>query len=137
MTMAELVIDTNTLQLRLSSLEKLGAFRGGIKVPLSSVMDAEVVEKPFAAIHGLRAPGTGFPGVIALGTWRYSGGKDLVAVYRGQPGVMVELAGQRFNRLIVSTPAAQEVVRQIRTQRSLWQRLNQRPNLFGRVRPRS
>ena len=43
-------------------------------------------------LRGLRAPGTGIPGVIALGTWRSKGAKDFAAVYRGGPAVVVELA---------------------------------------------
>jgi hypothetical protein len=51
----------------------------------------------------MRMPGTGWPGAIALGTWRYGGGKDFAALYRGGPALIVELAGAEFRRLLVSS----------------------------------
>ena len=41
----------------------------------------------------MRAPGTGWPGVIAVGTRRGSFGKDFAAVHGKGPAVVVELAG--------------------------------------------
>jgi hypothetical protein len=87
----------------LNDIEKMGALRANVRVPWSTVRSVRVAEQPFREIRGLRAPGTGFPRVIALGTWRYSGGKDFVAVYRGEPAVVVELDGADFRRLVVSS----------------------------------
>ena len=42
---------------------------------------ARAVEDPWAELRGIRSPGTGWPKRIALGTWRFSGGKDFVALY--------------------------------------------------------
>ena len=50
----------------------------------------------------MRAPGTGWPGTIALGTWRHDGVKDFCAVYRKGPGVVVELDNATYARLVVS-----------------------------------
>jgi hypothetical protein len=87
----------------LNDVEKMGALRANVRVPASAVRSVRLSDQPFREIRGLRAPGTGFPRVIALGTWRYSGGKDFVAVYRGEPAVVVELEGAAFRRLIVSS----------------------------------
>jgi hypothetical protein len=57
---------------------------------------------PFRDLRGIRAPGTGLPGVIALGTWRYRGGKDFAALYRGGPALVIELDGAEYRRLLVS-----------------------------------
>jgi hypothetical protein len=87
----------------LNDLEKMGALRGIVRVPAAAVRSVRLSERPFRELRGIRAPGTGFPGVVALGTWRYRDGKDFVAVYRGEPAVVVELAGAPFARLIVSS----------------------------------
>jgi hypothetical protein len=87
----------------LNDIEKMGALRANVRVPWSAVRSVRVAEQPFREVRGLRFPGTGFPRVIALGTWRYSGGKDFVAVYRGEPAVVVELDGAGFRRLVVSS----------------------------------
>ena len=69
-----------------------------------------MTEAPFRELHGIRAPGTGVPGVVALGTWRHRGGKDFAVVYRGGPAVIVELEGTRYRRLLVSAHDADVVV---------------------------
>jgi len=101
--MATLTPDDDSLLLRLSTLEKLGALHGDVRVALSAVQAIDAVPNPFRELRGIRAPGTGLPGQIALGTWRYRGGKDFVAIYRGKPGLIVELRGTPFQRLLVST----------------------------------
>ena len=92
----------------------LGLEGGDISVPLAAVSSARVVRPARDAIRGIRAPGTGFPGVIALGHWRARGRHDFVAVYGRHAGVVVELAGQRFDRLVVSVDDPEAVVTEIR-----------------------
>jgi hypothetical protein len=69
--MARLKIDGSDLVVKLSLLEKMGAFHGNIRVPLSAVRAADADPEPWSALRGIRAPGTGLPGVIALGVRRY------------------------------------------------------------------
>jgi hypothetical protein len=90
------------LVVMMNDLEKLGALRREVRVPLAAVRNVRVTESPFSDLRGIRAPGTGLPGVTALGTWRYRGGKDFAALYRGAPAVIVELEGAEFKRLLVS-----------------------------------
>jgi hypothetical protein len=62
------------------------------------------VDDAYAETKGLRAPGTGFPNRILLGTWRRRGSKDFSAVYHHAPGVVIELNDHPFKRLVVSGP---------------------------------
>ena len=107
--MADLRIQDDELVIELSPLEKLGAFHGDVRVPRSAVRAVRPVDDAMAAVRGLRAPGTAWPGVVALGTWRRKGGKDFVVVHRRGAGVVVELEGARYLRLIVSTDDADAV----------------------------
>ena len=113
--MASLAPENGELVLRLSRREKLGALHGDLRVPLSAVERVSVSPAPFRELKGMRAPGAGLPGVIALGTWRYPGGKDLVALYRRKPGVIVELRDARYRRLLVSADDADEIAAAIRS----------------------
>lgn len=106
--MADIVVEGDEAVLRLSLAEKAGSLHGDIRVPRAAVTSVKVVERPLREVRGLRAPGTGVPGVIALGTWRRLRGKDFVAAYR-RPGVVVELEGAPFERLVVSCPSPAEV----------------------------
>src|SRR3954471_21668978 len=99
--MATLRREGDELVVLLNDLEKIGGLGGGPRVPLSAIRDVRVTDNPFRELRGLRAPGTGIPGVIALGTWRYRGGKDFAALYRGGPAVVVELEGAPLRRLLV------------------------------------
>lgn len=100
--MAKLIIDGPDLVVQLSSLEKLGALRGDVRVPLRTVQSAEVVPHPFGALRGIRV-GTGIPGVIALGIRKFAHGQDFTAVVGGKPAVRVDLSDESpFSRLVVS-----------------------------------
>jgi hypothetical protein len=98
-----MMVEGQDLVVALSWLEKLGAFRGNVRVPLRAVRSAEPEPDPWGGLRGIRAPGTGIPGVIALGTRRFDGGKDFAAVRGGRPAVRVDLGdGSPFGRLVVS-----------------------------------
>jgi hypothetical protein len=111
---ARLDLAGEMLILRLSLLERLGGFvRGDAHIPLPSVRFAHASDHPWAELRGIRWPGTGLPGMIALGTRRFRGGKDFVAVYGKGPAVIVELTGVEFSRLVVSTRHAEAVAAEI------------------------
>jgi hypothetical protein len=109
--MAEIRVDGGQVSIRLNLAEKIGAFHGDLRFPRSAVRTVRVVDKPFGEIQGIRSPGTRVPGVIALGTWRRRGGRDFVAVYRGQRGIVVEVDASHANyqRVILSTTAPDDV----------------------------
>jgi hypothetical protein len=112
--MARLSIDEGILWIHLSMLERFGALVDQVpSAPLSAVRSVRVTDKPWAELRGIRAPGTGWPGVIALGTRRHSLGRDFAAGYGKGPAVVVELTGQRFLRWVVSAHDAPEVGAQI------------------------
>ena len=60
-------------------------------------------------LRGWRAPGTGVPNVIAVGTRRGGFGKDFAAVHGTGPAVMVELDGAEYGRLVVTADDAEAV----------------------------
>lgn len=67
-------------------------------------------------MQGIRAPGLAWPGHVKVGTWRGRWGKDLVAVRRGRPAVVVELRDAPWRRLVVEAPdraSAEQTVREL------------------------
>lgn len=93
--------------LHLSGLEKLEGFRGDIRVPRSSVQVVRWVADPWPELRGVRSPGTGLPGVIAVGTRRGRGIRDFAAVHGKGPAVVVELDGAEYSRFVVTDDAAE------------------------------
>jgi hypothetical protein len=112
--MATLRIEDGEVVVALSRWEKVSAVHGDVRVPLSSVEDVSVSAQPFGELRGLRAPGAGWPRGIALGTWRYRGGKDFAALYRRRPAVIVGLRDAGFERLLISVDDAEAVAARIR-----------------------
>ncbi len=108
--MAMIEIDSDEVVVRLSGWEKVGAFHGDLRFPRSAIRVVRTVENPFAELRGIRAPGTGFPRLIALGTWRRRGAKDFAAVYGRGRGVAIDLAeGQPYRRVVVSSDDPERV----------------------------
>jgi len=66
-----------------------------------------------AARHA--APGTGVPGTLAVGTWRGGFGKDFAVVHGHGPGVVVEVAGEEYVRLLVSMTDADVIATHLAT----------------------
>jgi len=107
--------DGRNLVLRLRPLEMLGAASGNIRVPLSSVTAVEADADPWSDLRGLRAPGTGIPGVIAYGTRRYRGGKDFALVLGRRAALRVDLdSASPYRRLLVTVADPQQAVAEVR-----------------------
>jgi hypothetical protein len=105
--MATLRREGNELVVTLTFLEKLAAVSDDIRVPWTSVRYVRVNESPLRELRGLRI-GTRLPG-IALGTWHARGGRMFAAIYGRSRGVVVELDGTRYRKLVVSLPDASEL----------------------------
>jgi len=102
--MAQIQVEGGQVSIHLSFAEKVGSLHGDLHFPVSAVRVVRVVDMPFCGIEGFRSPGTGIPGVIALGTYRIHGKRDFVAVYRGDRGVVIgfEAGDKDFRRVILS-----------------------------------
>lgn len=107
--MAEVQRDGDDLTVRLTVFEKIAGLRGNIRVPASSVRDAHVVDNALTAVTGVRAPGLHLPGRTKIGTWRHAGRKTFAVARRGVPAVRIDLAGQRYDRLVLSVRHARAI----------------------------
>ena len=104
--MADLDVEGSDLVLRMRALEKAEGMHGDIRMPLTAVRAVRSVDDPWPELRGIRAPGTGLPGVIAVGTRRGDFGKDFAAVHGKGPAVVVELDGAAYGRLVVTADDA-------------------------------
>ncbi|NDE72039.1 MAG: hypothetical protein EB054_04985 [Actinobacteria bacterium] len=103
--MAKIVLDGGELKLQLSKLEVLGALHQSPRAPIGDVVRVRRVSDPWnrETMRGVRAPGTGIPYVIMLGTLRHRGEKSFSAVYRRRPAVVIEFGRGEFGTWIVTT----------------------------------
>jgi hypothetical protein len=109
-TVANLVITGDTLTVQMSLGEKAEALHRDLTVPRSAVTGVRIVEDGLAEVHGLKMPGTGIPGVIMVGTWLSSEGSTFAVCHGRGPAIVIDLAGQHVDRIIMTVPNAEQAL---------------------------
>jgi len=99
---AKIKIVGEELILELSFWERVGAFHSSPRVGISALTKIEFVEKLWnnEVLRGMRAPGTGLPFVVLLGSMRGRKYCDFTAIKGRGPGVVVTLSDGPFTRWI-------------------------------------
>ena len=102
--MAKVIEINGELILQLSLREKIFALHGYPRAKVSDLILTSESDKPWTkeVLRGVRAPGTGIPYVVLLGTMRFKGGKDFTAIYKRGPVRIYEFGAGEFKRWIVS-----------------------------------
>lgn len=99
--MARVTLDDQNLVVEIEGMDKLWALKSRLVVPLDKVRgvtaDAGAVKEP----KGLRAPGLHVPGVVVAGTFHHDGERVFWDVHDPAQAVVIELAEQRYARLVV------------------------------------
>ncbi|GAA4872324.1 hypothetical protein [Kitasatospora terrestris] len=99
--MARLSVTDGTLVVEIEGLDKLWAIKSRIEIPLGNVRGATVDPGIVRESKGLRMGGTHFPGVITAGTFRSGGEWIFWDVRNPAKAVVIELADERYARLVV------------------------------------
>lgn len=117
--MAKLATDGEELVLSLTTAEKAESLHGDIRVPLSSVQEVEVVDDVIHAVHGMKFPGSRWPGRFMIGTLVHATGRKSFAVVHHDTtrGVRVRLGDVTFSELLVGCADPEAVAASI-TKRS-------------------
>jgi hypothetical protein len=102
--MAGVIEKNGELILQLSWREKIFALHGNPRAKVSDLISTAESDTPWTkeVLRGVRAPGTGIPYVVLLGTMRFKGGKDFTAIYKRGPVRIYEFGACEFKRWIVS-----------------------------------
>jgi hypothetical protein len=102
--MARVLEEGNNLKLSLSFWEKIGGVHKDLVVSKDTLLKKTVHQNPWSkeVLRGVRAPGTGIPYVVLLGTMRFKGGKDFTAIYKRKPVTVYEFKDCSFKRWIVT-----------------------------------
>ena len=112
--MANLRVFPDRFVVELTPAEKvLALHRNDIAIERAHIRSAKITYDPWVWLRGVRSPGTAIPRSLAVGTWRYHGGRDFVVVKGSRPTVVLELSApseEHYTRLMISTPRAAELV---------------------------
>jgi hypothetical protein len=99
--MPTLELTKDELIVHLKVWEAIASLQKSIRIPLANVRGATDDDGFRGAALGLRAPGTGFPGLIAAGIYRKGGDRQFVFWTRGTQPVVIELANEKWDRIIL------------------------------------
>ncbi len=116
--MAKLSITNDQIRISLSAFEALQALQTSFSVKLSQVRGATEDSDYIRGGLGLRSPGTGFPGVVAKGTFRMNGQKVLSLWSRGQEIVVIELSDSKWDRVLLGCYDAKSLASKINLAKS-------------------
>ena len=106
---ARLLIDQRRVKVCLSALEKLEALHLNVTVPRTAVIAAREIPDWLAELRMI-GTGTGVPGVMMVGTVRDGWGLTFAVCRRRGPAVVLDLAGQAYNRIVVTVDNPGEIV---------------------------
>jgi hypothetical protein len=116
--MPRIELTDRELVLHLGFWEALASFHRSIRIPLANVRGATDDDGYSGSDLGLRAPGTYLPGVIAAGTYYNKGDKQFVYMTRRTHPVVIELANERWARVVVGVADARDAAVRINAARA-------------------
>ena len=109
--MARLLLHPDRLEVILSTAEKTRVLRReNVIIPRSSIRSATLTDDPWIWVRGIRAPGTAVPLTLAVGQWKFHGGKDFLVLKGTKPSVVIDVADEEFSRVIITTKHGMELV---------------------------
>jgi hypothetical protein len=107
-------IDGEYLILRVEGADKLWALKSELTIPLRHItdirMDGEVIKGWW---HGFRFPGSNIPGVLTAGTFYQDGKRVFWDVHTPEAAVVITLADEEYNELVVEVENPRELIRDI------------------------
>ncbi len=101
--MADITIEDGMLVVTMHGADKLWALKSRLEIPMAHVRGAGI-DPDFIRnerYKGIRAGGTSMPGVITAGTFRQHGDWVFWDVHEPDKAVIIELADERYARLVV------------------------------------
>jgi hypothetical protein len=110
---AELVLKPDGLDVRLSTWDRFGTFERDFTIPWDHIVHAEAESDMWPRVRGWRWPGIGIPHVILIGRMRWRGGHDFCLLRGTKPGIVIEMRGEPYARLLATCPNAVEIVRRV------------------------
>lgn len=111
--MVKVSIDEKSLKISLSLFEKIRALSPSLEIELKNVRGATDDPAFIKDGLGIRAPGTGFPGLIAEGTFYKKGDRIFALWHKGQQAVVIELQNSFYDRLVIGCKDAKQLAKEI------------------------
>jgi hypothetical protein len=111
----DISVSDGMVHFRVEGWDKLWSLKSELAIPLAHIRAARA--DPALARgwwHGIRAPGTSVPGVITAGTFYQHGKRVFWDVHDPENTIVIELADERYDELIVEVADPVAAVEQLR-----------------------
>ncbi|MBC7443391.1 MAG: hypothetical protein H7311_12900 [Ramlibacter sp.] len=109
--MASLRVHLDRLEIHLTKAEKTLSLRTeDLVVARENIRSVTITDDPWIWIRGIRSRGLEVPLVLAVGTWKFHGGKDFLAIKRKRQAVIIDLVDTDFARVILTTNHAPDLI---------------------------
>jgi hypothetical protein len=108
--MAQVSIDGSALIVEIEGWDKLWALKSRLTIPLANVRGATADPGITHEFKGLKVAGAQVPGVITAGSFRQEGERVFWDVHNPARAVVIELADERFARLVIEVPEPADTV---------------------------
>jgi hypothetical protein len=100
--MTKLDITPSELVVHVQGWDRFWAFKSELRVPLTHVVGVErATDEARKLWHGIRAPGTHFPGIIIAGTYLEQDGRVFWDVRDATRAIEIRLHDDHFARLVI------------------------------------
>ena len=117
--MTSLRVHPDRLEIHLSRAEKtMSLRRENIVVQRENIRSVTITDDPWIWIRGIRARGFEVPLVIAVGTWKFHGGKDFIAIKSKRQAVVIDLVDEEFARVILTSQHAPDLIASLKIEPS-------------------
>lgn len=116
--MADISIDGDDLVVDVRGMDKLWALKSQLRIPLEHVRGATADPGIASEPKGWRGPGTHVPGVLVAGTFHQDGQRVFWDVRDPTKAVVVELADETYQRLVIGVDDPRGTVEVIESRRA-------------------
>lgn len=109
--MSSLRVHPDRLEIHLTPAERtLALRRDDIIVQRDNIRSVAITDDPWIWVRGIRAPGLVVPLVLAVGSWKFHGGTDFLAIKGKRQAVVIDLVDEEFSRVVLTTKHAADLI---------------------------
>lgn len=119
--MTSVRVHSDRLEIQLTRAEKLlSLHKDDLVIPRENIRSVTITDDPWIWLRGIRTRGVEVPLVVAIGAWKFHGGKDFLLLKgKNRAAVVIDLdvdaePSTEFARVIVSTTHATRLVEALR-----------------------
>ena len=103
----------NYLEIHLSGLSALWAFKKSLTIPLKNVVGATFDPNAVSLPKGIRSPGLDIPGIKTAGSYSLNGERQFWYVSSGKNTVVIRLRNEKYSQLVIEVTNPEELVSKI------------------------